>query len=292
MKKRTFTSKSGLVSDYYKQKRETEKRLGRKLTNEEFEEKYLKITENTSSLEATGISIFDPALCEVLYAWFSREGDTVIDPFAGGSVRGIVASVLGRHYTGVDLRDEQVEANRENAAEILDDGFPVWHTGDSTYIKTIAPGEYDFILTCPPYGDLEVYSDDDRDLSNMSDDDFDKTYVTIMRSTAELLKRDRFAAVVVGNYRDKNGFLRDLCGLTIRAMESGGARYYNEIIYLTPIGSVPVRITKQFNSGRKIGKIHQNVLIFCKGDPKKATERLGEVVLANLEKFREAQNNG
>ena len=43
MKKKTFNLKSGLISDYYEQKRDAEKRLGRKLTNKEFEDKYLKI---------------------------------------------------------------------------------------------------------------------------------------------------------------------------------------------------------------------------------------------------------
>jgi len=36
----------------------------------------------------------------------------VLDPFAGGSVRGIVASRLGYRYVGIELRQEQVEANR------------------------------------------------------------------------------------------------------------------------------------------------------------------------------------
>lgn len=52
------------------------------------------------------VSIFDPALCEVLYKWFCPEGGTILDPFAGGSVRGIVAQFLGYHYTGIDIRQE------------------------------------------------------------------------------------------------------------------------------------------------------------------------------------------
>ena len=58
-------------------------------------------------------SIFDPVLCELVYSWFTPLGGSVLDPFAGGSVRGLVAAYLGRRYTGIDLRAEQVEANRE-----------------------------------------------------------------------------------------------------------------------------------------------------------------------------------
>lgn len=54
--------------------------------------------------DANYTSIFDPVLCELVYRWFSAEGSQVLDPFAGGSVRGVVASCLGRLYWGCDLR--------------------------------------------------------------------------------------------------------------------------------------------------------------------------------------------
>lgn len=56
-------------------------------------------------------SIFDPVLCEILYHWFSEPNGLVLDPFAGGSVRGIVAHCMDRRYTGIDIRPEQVAAN-------------------------------------------------------------------------------------------------------------------------------------------------------------------------------------
>ena len=57
------------------------------------------------------VSIFDPTLCELMYKWFCDEGGKVLDPFAGGSVRGIVANHLGYKYTGIDIRQEQVDSN-------------------------------------------------------------------------------------------------------------------------------------------------------------------------------------
>ena len=232
----------------------------------------------------TGTSIFDPVLCETQYLWFSKEDDFILDPFAGGSVRGIVAVELGRHYCGVDLRKEQVDANIANA-EICTDEHPTWVCGDSLHIDEIVPGEYDFIFTCPPYGNLEVYSDNEADISNMTDADFDKTYTEIMQKAVSLLKEDRFACVVVGNYRDKNGFLRDLVGLTVRAMESAGAKYYNDFVFVTPAGSLPIRCGKAFNASRKCGKTHQYCLTFVKGNPKNATERLGDVELPDTKQF-------
>lgn len=240
-----------------------------------------------SRVSDTGTSIFDPALCEVIYTWFTRKEDFIIDPFAGGSVRGIVAVELGRHYCGVDLRKEQIDANVENAKDICTDEIPTWVCGDSLNIKTLASGEYDFIMTCPPYGDLEVYSDDPADISNMSDDDFDATYTKILCNTVDMLKEDRFACVVVGNYRNSKGYLRDLVGITVRAMEQAGAYYYNDMILVTPIGSLPIRAGKPFLATRKVGKQHQYVLVFVKGDARKATERLGKIELPDLSEYED-----
>jgi len=68
---------------------------------------------------APGTSIFDPVLCEVVYRWFCPAGGRVLDPFAGGSVRGITASILGYKYTGIDLSARQIEANKLQADELL-----------------------------------------------------------------------------------------------------------------------------------------------------------------------------
>ena len=67
---------------------------------------------DTKGWDAGGASVFDPVLCEIIYTWFSPKDGLVLDSFAGGSVRGVVASLLGRQYIGVELRKEQVAANR------------------------------------------------------------------------------------------------------------------------------------------------------------------------------------
>lgn len=237
----------------------------------------------------TGTSIFDPVLCETQYLWFTRKGDYILDPFAGGSVRGIVAVEMGRNYVGVDLRKEQIDANMRNAEECCTDTQPTWICGDSLEIDVLAAGEYDYIFTCPPYGNLEQYSDDPKDISNMDDADFDTVYTEILRKAVQMLRNDRFACVVVGNYRDKKGFLRDLVGLTVKAMESAGARYYNDFVFVTPVGSLPIRVGKAFQATRKMGRTHQYCLCFVKGDPKKAAQRLGDVELPDMEQFVDAE---
>ena len=420
----------------------------------------------------TGTSIFDPVLCEIANLWFSPPGGVVLDPFAGGSVRGIVSARLGRHYIGVDLSKKQVAANRKQARTILD-GKParfvdvtisaksarqIFHGCDPAYIANVCHGsccrsstqesgilvtvhpseeervaeagaviengriqpvpgekrcpyqgpdnlcgvhgtkskpfgciaspftlnanstlivrnryrmlkcykdgklpayvafrasldlifgkkkaaeiaehldddggdivvpmpvasylrltendaakhdrapcsipvldgavapkwivgdattdlpsvEADLIFTCPPYGDLEVYSDDERDLSTMGLDAFRSSYGEILKQAAARLRDDRFAVFVVGDYRKKDGTLSDFVSLTIRLAAEAGLDLYNEIILVTALGTTPLTTSRNFPVSRKVGKTHQNVLVFVKGDARKATEACGPITV-------------
>lgn len=231
----------------------------------------------------SGTSIFDPVICELAYRWFTPVGGRVLDPFAGGSVRGIVAARLGRGYVGLDLRPEQCEANRVQADLLCPGADLVWHAADSTGVDAVAPGEYDGILSCPPYADLERYSDDPRDISTMSYDDFLAAYRVIIAKSCAMLKNDRFAVFVVGDLRDKAGMYRGFVLDTVLAFRAAGLELYNDCILVTAVGSLPIRVGKQFDSSRKLGKTHQNVLVFVKGDPVKATAACGKIDMSDLD---------
>jgi hypothetical protein len=148
-----------------------------------------------------------------------------------------------------------------------------WLCGDSMDTLPGAP-DADFVFSCPPYGDLEKYSDDPRDLSSMEWHTFVAAYKRIILRAVKKLKEDRFACFVVGDFRDKRGFYRNFVSETIDGFEQAGARLYNEAILVTHVGSASMRVSKHFESGRKLAKTHQNVLVFCKGDWRKATEAI------------------
>ena len=228
---------------------------------------------DTTSLGEKDTSIFDPVLCECIYRWFSPVGGQVVDPFAGGSVRGVVAACLGRKYWGSELRAEQVAANREQAAQLCPELPPQYVLGDSMETLATAP-DADLVFSCPPYGDLETYSDDPRDLSGMEWHTFAAAYKTIIHRACKRLKNDRFACFVVGDFRDPRGFYRDFVSETIRGFRESGCELYNDAVLVTAVGSASMRVTKQFEAGRKFCKTHQNVLVFCKGDWRRATEAL------------------
>lgn len=268
--------------NWWEVKNEAQANAGRTLTDAEV----LEAPEAAKLSHQNGTSVFDPALCELLYRWHTRRGDHITDPWAGGSVRGVVAAALGRHYTGHELREVQVEANRAQWDTIrarLDDTQgpipnPGWIAGDSRATLADRPtGTADYLIGCPPYYDLETYSDDPADLSNLSTAEFDAAMADTMRHAARVLRDDRFATFIVGNVRDKRGTLRSMHALMVQAAEAAGLTYAQDAILLTPIGSARTTSARSFQATRALGRVHQEVMTFVKGSRKKAAERLGDV---------------
>jgi hypothetical protein len=208
--------------------------------------------DNGTAHMTPGTSIFDPVLCEIAYRWFCPPRGHVLDPFAGGSVRGIVAAMLGHPYVGLDLSRAQVEANRTQADGLLANGSyppPIWLQGDSARMSS-----------------LEVYGNDPGELSAMGTyAEFLQAYRRIIALAAERLRPDRFAVWVIGEVRDKDGFQRGLVPDTIRAFADAGLRLYNEAVLVTPVGTLALRAPRQFISGRTMGRSHQSVLVFWNG---------------------------
>jgi len=234
-------------------------------------------------LDAIGTSVFDPVLCELIYLWFSSHGDIVIDPFAGGSVRGLIAGYMGRKYIGLDIRQEQIDANKKQASSINNIiENPTWITGDSRHIQQYVNVTANLLISCPPYAYLEKYSDLPGDISNLEYDEFVVAYSDIIKATYNIMNDNSFAIFVVGEIRDKRGHYYNFVSDTISAFIDAGYSYYNEAILITPIGTLPLRVQQPFNGSRKLGKTHQNILCFVKGSPKKAASRLGDIDFSNL----------
>ncbi len=211
-------------------------------------------------------SEFDPVLMEVILHWFNLPAGKVFDPFGGEQTKGVVCGELGIEYHGVEIRQEQVDENKRHTKKY---GCVNYYCGDARdslqLMKSAAP--FDFCFTSPPYYDLEVYSKED--LSALGTyEEFMDAYEDIFTQAYALLNENRFFAVKISEIRDKKGVYRNFVGDNIDIFTRIGFKYYNEIILLNSIGSLAFR-SKPMDVNRKIGKRHQNILVFYKGDVSK-----------------------
>ncbi|KAA9133751.1 DNA methyltransferase [Microbacterium caowuchunii] len=338
-----YDSPQARFINWYKVKNAAEEAAGRSLSDDEVIRNHKEQLRDIGG----GTSVFDPALAEVILSWYSAPGSRVIDPWAGGAVRGVVSAALGREYVGVELRPEQIEANRDMMpvvrdavaarlgdgdgtadwvagtvgdalGDLPDESFdlafseapafpaearveegapdsrprwvdPEWIEGDSTRrLATIEGESFDMALGCPPYYDLESYSDDPRDLSNLTPKEFDAAMARTIKQVARVLRDDSFAVFVVGAVRDKKGHILDMRRCMSEACEAAGMALVNDAVLLTPVGSAAMRAARGFRSTRTLARVHQEVLVYVKGSRKKAADRLGPVSFAAV---REAEGD-
>lgn len=228
------------------------------------------------------VSLLDGTLAEIINLWFTPfKGCNTFDCFAGDTVFGYVSAYLGNNFTGIELRQEQAGFNNKqteglNAKYICDDGQNV--------CKHIELESQDLLFSCPPYFDLEVYSDLENDASNQdSYEDFIKILDNAFSNAVKCLKNDRFAVIVVGDVRDKKtgkyyNFPNDIINIFIK----NGLYLYNNIKLLTPIGNAQIRAARYMNT-RKTAHVYQDVLVFYKGDTKKIKDIFGEVEVQEIE---------
>ena len=124
------------------------------------------------SSKLNGTSVFDPVLMESLCDWYvprprhhnvRHRPVVVIDPFAGGVVRGWVAAAKGLLYIGIDVSHTQIEANEAQIGPPGKFAFahrPCWIVGDGENIGELVTAELrrrgfepqaDALISCPPY---------------------------------------------------------------------------------------------------------------------------------------------
>jgi hypothetical protein len=198
----------------------------------------------------TADSQFSPVLTELLVAWYG--GTSIFDPFAGGPTRGFVARAMSRGYLGVELSADQIAANEE--------AFPdlgVWTLGDAT---TYEPPKVDCVLTCPPYHDVERYSDHPRDLSNMSWSEFTFAHVEVVRRAAAALNPGGFAVWVVGDFRGRDGALRGFPDLVAMQMDDEGLERWNRHIVRQPLVTAQMRWRQSWKN-HKATTTHAEVIV-------------------------------
>ena len=252
---------------------------------------------------SNGVSLFDPVLSELICRWFTPNNSSkIFDCFAGDTQKGFVFGHCGYTFTGIELRQEQVDVNnkvldnfneiKKRVKYICDDGQNVSkHFGEETQ---------DLFFSCPPYYNLEHYSELENDASNQSSyEEFLQILEKAFSDAIRCLKNNRFAVIVVGDIRDKKtGYYYDFPSDITRIFKRNDMSLYNEMILVEPLGNLQQRVGLSMKT-RKVGKCHQNVLVFYKGNTNKIkdnfpTINFSEEILQGIlkkEDERESFNN-
>src|SRR5882672_8553149 len=147
-------------------------------------------------------SVFAAPLVEwILLRYAGPPGGRVLDAFAGGPPRAVVASIMGYRYVGYEIRQVQIKENKKLLKEL---GLEAEYIlADGRFLHSNI-GQFDFALTCPPYYDLEKYSDQPDDLSNLSSYwEFNASMWFTAQSHAAVMKPGSYVCIVVGLFRDK-----------------------------------------------------------------------------------------
>lgn len=205
-------------------------------------------------------SIFNPQLAQMILAAYAPLNGKVYDPFGGGGTRGYIATKMGYDYTGIEIREEEYNRVKEQMEQWgIDFNFIL---NDSTKYKP--EGDFDFVFSCPPYYDLEVYSDLAGDLSNANSyDEYLCMLKNVLQNCYDVLKKNCFAVFVVGNFRNKKGELENLNGDLITKAKEVGFKLWDELIWM---GASNVALTRcgKFEKNRKSVRMHEYIIILKK----------------------------
>ena len=137
---------------------------------------------------------------------YSKEGELVLDQFAGGGTTLVEAKLLNRDIIGVDVNDIALERCREKVSFEHEGatGKVYIRKGDARNLDFIQNESIDLICTHPPYADIIHYSEDiAEDLSLLKIKDFLKEMEKVASESYRVLKTGKFCAVLMGDTRKK-----------------------------------------------------------------------------------------
>lgn len=163
---------------------------------------------------------------------YSKEGDLVLDQFAGGGTTLVEAKLLNRNIIGVDVNDAALNRCKEKIDFQHDgaNGQVHLHKGDARHLDFISNDSIDLICTHPPYANIIQYSDDiAEDLSMLKVPDFLEEMKSVASECYRVLKKGKFCAILMGDTRQK-GCMIPLSFEVMKIFENAGFKLKEIII--------------------------------------------------------------
>ena len=188
-----------------------------------------KIRKRTHMYNEISESVFNPIVAIWILNLFAPQTGIVYDPFAGGGCRAIISAKKGLKYIGIELRQKEVDAVKARlksnnvTAKII--------CGDSRNVPQIPNESADFLITCPPYYNMEKYDGGPNDISmaNTYDEFLDKIEASIKESH-RILRPGSLSCWVVGLHRNKNGELLTIPHDIVKIHKRHGYKHKEEIV--------------------------------------------------------------
>ena len=201
----------------------------------------------------------------ILALWAPPAPAAVIDPFAGGGTRAFIACRLGYDYTGIELR--AAEVNRLNAQARRLGVSPIIHQGDAcSLVFDLGAEAFDFLMTCPPYYNLERYHGGAADLSMCRTyGQFLQRLRRVLVGTYRILKPGARAVWVVGSFRTGRGKNRlvDFRGDVVAAAQDCGFHLDEIAVIKRKLGSAPRRVGQSLRRKRLV-RVHDYAVVLQK----------------------------
>jgi DNA modification methylase len=171
---------------------------------------------------------FPETLAQEFIEFFTKQGETVLDPMAGTGSTLVAAMRSGRNSYGIELNPKYaeiakqiIEEERKTLGAAVSNLQSQMLNGDAAQITTYQLPQFDYVLTSPPYWDmlhakgaetqkkrrasaeLDVhYSDDPNDLGNIRDyEEFLEKLVNIYKGLKPLLCEKAYLTIIVKNVK-------------------------------------------------------------------------------------------
>jgi DNA modification methylase len=171
---------------------------------------------------------FPETLAQEFIEFFTKQGETVLDPMAGTGSTLVAALHAGRNSFGIELNPKYAEIAKqiiEEERKTLGDSVSNLQSliihGDAAQLSNYQLPMIDYVLTSPPYWDmlhakgaktqkkrrdsaeLDVhYSDDPNDLGNISDyEEFLEKLVNIYKGLKPMLCEKAYLTIIVKNVK-------------------------------------------------------------------------------------------
>ena len=171
-----------------------------------------------------------PYVVRNLLLRYSKEGDWILDQFAGGGTSLVEAKLLGRNAIGTDINPSALDRCKEKIAFEYGNAKIEVRKADARTLDFMKDSSVDFICTHPPYADIIKYSDGiSGDISLLDYDSFLEAMEQVANEAYRVLKKGKYCAFVIGDIRQK-GSVRPLGFDTMRVFEDAGFKLKEIVI--------------------------------------------------------------